>query len=597
MPPVRRLSTFIAWLRGSAFRSQLGVLVVYLALGVLVTWPHATYLAGKLPNIRDQAAYVWDMWWMAHQIEHLSWPYTSNLLWAPAGAPLAYHALEPLLGVLMFPITITLGPAFSVTLFSVALPGLIAYAMYRAARLWLDPLPAFATGAFFGFASMVDWRTWFHENLAAGILFLPIVLEVTVRLRRDPSRARAAVLGLVLGLMLLTDQESTVMGAIIVAVVLAGWVLPRPLWRNLGLVGLAAAVSVVVASPQIIAMIQQSAALGQPHATLGPDFVSGSAALPQLFAPSPRVGAFGLSGLAKLYYEGKTTEGMATFGVTLTVLALLGALVGWRRRRERTWLALWFCDCVLALGPVVFIGGQWHNLGVSTDYYGQQLSVLMPYTWFVRLPAMSSFRYASRFTPLGLLAASLLAGSAVGWIRARRAAALVPVAAVAALELGWSAPEPLGTMPAGLPAVDRAIKADHSHSVVVDVPLGFRSGTRIVGAPFPPEEEVEATLDGHPRAIGYLARMSAGTAASLETHRFYTDLIAMQFGKPISTAQVAAAKLDAERINVGWVLVWPHRRHQAPGLNPAKLVTFLSGTGFMFRYRADGVSVYQRVRG
>jgi len=596
MPPVRRLSTLIAWLRGSAVRSQLGVLVVYLALGVLVTWPHATYLAGKLPNIRDQGAYVWDMWWMAHQIEHFSWPYTTTLLWAPAGAPLAYHALMPLLGVLMFPITITLGPAFSVTLFSVALPGLIAYAMYRAARLWLEPLPAFASGAFFGLSSMVDWRTWFHENLAAGILFLPIVLEAAVRLRRDPSRGRAAVLGLLLGLMLCVDQESTVMGVIVVAVVLAHWLLPRPMWRNLGLLGLAAGVSVIVAIPQIIAMIEQSAALGQPQAKLGLDFVSGSAALPQLFEPSPRVGAFGLSGLAKLYYEGKTTEGMATFGVTLTILALLGALVGWRRRRERTWLALWLCDCVLALGPVVFLGGQAHTL-FGTEYDGQQLSVLMPYTWFVRLPAMTSFRYASRFTPLGLLAASLLAGSAVAWIRARRAAALVPVAAIAALELGWSTPTPDGTMPAGLPAVDRAIAADHSHSVVVDVPLGFRSGIRNVGAPFPAEEEVEATLDGHPRAIGYLARMSAGTAVSLTTHPFYTDLIAMQFGRPTTPAQIAAAKLDAERINVGWVLVWPHRRHQAPGLNPATLVTFLSETGFTLRYRADGVSVYQRVRG
>jgi hypothetical protein len=596
MAAVRRRIIFTASRCGSALRGDLGVLLVYVALGVVVTWPHATYLAGKLPNIRDQASYAWDMWWIAHQLEHFSSPFTTTLLWAPAGAPLAYHALMPLLGVIMFPITITAGPGVSVILFSVALPGLISYSMYRAARLWFDRLPAFASGAFFGLSSMVDWRTWFHMNLAAGILFLPIVLEASVRLRRSPSAGRAAVLGLVLGLMLLVDQESTVMGVIVAAVVLASWVLPRPLWPNLRLLGLAAAVGLIVASPQIYAMVKQSPTLSQPAATLSADFVSGSAALPQLFAPSPRVGAFGLSGPAKLYYEGKTTEGMATFGVTLTLLALFGAVVGWRRRRERIWLGLWVCDCVMALGPGVFLGGQFHTL-LSTEYQGQHLSLLMPYTWFVRLPGMANFRYASRFTPLGLLAAALLAGSAVAWIRTRRAAALVPVAAVAALELGWSAPEPLGTMPDGLLAVDRPIAADHSNSLVVDVPLGFRSGTRIVGAPFPPEEFVEATLDGHPRAIGYLSRMPASTAASLETHPFYTDLIAMQFGTSTGTTPIAAAKVDAERMNVGWVLVWPHRRHQAPGLNPAMLASFLNQTGFTLRYRADGVSVYRRVAG
>jgi hypothetical protein len=582
--------------RGSAFLGHLGLLLGYVALGVLVTWPHATYLAGKLPNIRDQGSYVWDMWWMAHQIEHLSSPFTTKLLWAPTGAPLAYHALMPLLGLIMFPVTVTAGPAFSVTLLSVVLPGLIAYTMYRAARLWLAPLPAFASGVFFGLSSMVDWRTWFHLNLAAGILFLPITLEAAVRLRRAPSAARSAVLGLVLGLMLLVDQESTVMGVILAAVALASWLLPRPSWRKLALLGLAGLVGLIVASPQIVAMLEQSSTLAQPPGVLAADYVSGGVALPQMFTPSPRVGAFGLNGLAKLYYQGKTTtEGMATFGVTLTLLALLGALVGWRQRRERIWSALWFCDCLIALGPVLFLGSHYHTLTAGTDYHGQDVSALLPYTWFVRLPGLSNFRYASRFTPLGLIAATLLAGSAVAWIRARRSSVLVLVAAAAVLELGWSTPEPRGAMPSGLPAVDRPIAADHSNSLVVDVPLGFRSGIRSVGAPFPPEEQVEATLDGHPRAIGYLSRMSASTAAALESHPFYMDLIAIQLGDPVGTAQIAA--VDAERMNVGWVLVWPHRRHMAPGLNPAKLARFLNLTGFTLRYRADGVSAYRRVGG
>jgi len=47
---------------------------------------------------------------------------------------------------------------------------------------------------------------------------------------------------------------------------------------------------------------------------------------------------------------------------------------------------------------------------------------------------------------------------------------------------------------------------------------------------------------------------------------------------------VTAARRNARRLNIGWVLLWYK--------NPA-LVQYLSQTGFQFVYRIDGVSVYQ----
>ena len=127
-----------------------GILLGYLALGVLVMWPRATYLTGTLPNTRDQGSYAWGMWWIAHQLEHFAGPFTTRYIFAPVGARLAYHALMPLVGLIMVPITLIAGAAFSVNLLTVLLPGLTAYAMYRAARLWLPPVGAFASGAFGG---------------------------------------------------------------------------------------------------------------------------------------------------------------------------------------------------------------------------------------------------------------------------------------------------------------------------------------------------------------------------------------------------------------------------------------------------------------
>ena len=55
---------------------------------------------------------------------------------------------------------------------------------------------------------------------------------------------------------------------------------------------------------------------------------------------------------------------------------------------------------------------------------------LMPYTWFVRIPGLSSFREADRLAILGLVPAALLAGAAVNWLRYHAKPLLVVVLAL-----------------------------------------------------------------------------------------------------------------------------------------------------------------------
>ena len=130
-------------LRAAAARPwarELAVLAGFLAAGVAVTWPLATYLTGRLPASRDVAIYVWDLWWVAHQVVHLQNPWSTTYLAAPVGLQLGYHTLVPLLGAVMIPVTLAFGPSAAYNLLLIVLPGLACYAMYRAARLWLpDP--------------------------------------------------------------------------------------------------------------------------------------------------------------------------------------------------------------------------------------------------------------------------------------------------------------------------------------------------------------------------------------------------------------------------------------------------------------------------
>ena len=600
---------------GNPVVRHLVILAGYLAAGIALTWPRFTYLTGgKLPATRDAGVYVWDFWWMAHQVAHLGNPWFTRFIAAPVGAQLGYHALMPLEGFVMLPVTLAFGPSASYNLLSILLPGLSCYAMYRAARLWLpSQTGAIAAGAFFGLASDMAWHDWYQMNLAAGALFLPVALEAAVRLRRNPRLWQAAILGAVLGASLLTDQQSAVLVALLVAAVLLPWLLERHArdgatgngaegstpWRAKAMAtAAAAAVALVVASPQIIAMAAQTRSGGAAYSLqqVAQYYTTSSSYLPGLFQPSPRVVGVGLRFLKPVAYGGPIGDGIPTFGLVLTVVAVIGLVVSWRRRSARLLALLWLGCAVLALGSTLRLGN--HTFVPFTEVWkGVRVSAIMPFTWFVQLPGMAGFREATRFTMLGLVPAALLAGAGVEWLRARSRWLLVPVLLLGLLEAGWGGDASVGAVWSGtrapavmrtaLPALDRPIAADHSSSVVVDIPFGIRGGIPLPGegSAFNPEDQVLATADGHPRAIAYLSRIPAPTLAAIRKNAFYLGLLKLEDAQNASSpALLSAARLNARRLHIGWVLVWS----QSPAVS-----SYLARTGFRLDYQADGVLVYR----
>ena len=135
---------------------------------------------------------------------------------------------------------------------------------------------------------------------------------------------------------------------------------------------------------------------------------------------------------------------------------------------------------------------------------------------------------------------------------------------------------------------------------MVDIPFGICGGHQVYGAQFPPEAQVHATADGHPRAVGFIARVPVPTIAGIRDHAFYAGLVRIWRGATRnSAAQVAAARLDARAMNVGWVLVWPQQHLRGSTLvhfrNPG-VIRYLGQTGFRLAYQADGVLAYRAAR-
>jgi len=576
-----------------AWARELLVLAAFLAAGAVATWPRASYLTGKLPRGPDQGEYVWNMWWIAHQVVHLGNPWFTSYLAAPAGIQLGYDTLTPLLGLMMTPVTLLFGPSASYNLLAIAIPGLAGYAMWRAARLWLSGwLGPVAAGAFYGLSGMLAFQDWYHQHTAAGCVFLPLTLEAAVRLKRAPTVRRGVILGVVLGASMLVDQEFSVLAVALAALVVIPWLARRPgaTAYRAALVG--AITSVVVAGPQLVVMIQGFA---QGHANPSAyQYAKFAAELPGMFGPSPRLAQLRLTSHAFLYRAHTPSEGLATFGIVLTVLALTGLAVSWHRHGARSLGLLWLGSAALALGPTLYFAGRQY-VPLAQTWHGAPVSLLMPDTWLIRLPLLSSFREPERFTLLGLVGAALLAGAAVDWLRRRSAAALIGLALLAALEVGWAT---RAAMPTSLPSLNGPIAADHSGSIVVDVPFGIH-GIPWYGNTISPFALVQATADGHPRGDSYTSWVPGSTLNAIRSHAFYAGLVAAHRGEQVSLARLAAARRDLASLHVGWVLVWtghwmaPDRPRAS--LHSATINRYLAATGFGLSYQADGVKVYRPV--
>ncbi len=485
-------------LQRSPVARHLLILVCYLVAGIAATWPRGAYLVqGRLQATRDAGVYVWDFWWMAHQVLHLSNPWYTRAIAAPVGAQLGYHALMPLDGVVMLPVTLLFGPSASYNLLSILMPGLMGYAMYRAARLWLPgQLAPLAAGAFYGLSAEMAWHAWYQLNLAAGVLFLPVALEAAIRLRRSPRWPQALFLGAAIGCSLLSDQESAVLVVILAAVVLLPWLLgargwdglvpaaspadtgpvdgspddggpdpggtgqggppgralaPQPLRTRLAAIGMTVVAALVVGSPQIAAMEAQTRSGGAyiPPQLVNFYYARSAAYLPSMFLASPRLASLS-SALRPITSPGATGDGVPTFGLIVTVLAVLGLATFWRRRTAWLFAVIWLGSAALALGTTLRIGNHVY-LPLGQEWQGVKVSDIMPFTWFVRLPGMAGFRESARILMMGFPAAAMLAGAGVYWLQKHSRVLFVVLLAAAALELGWQGSSATALMPTTLP--------------------------------------------------------------------------------------------------------------------------------------------------
>lgn len=547
-------------------------LVGYLGVLAVVAWPLLAGLGTRMQGLGDAGSFMWGFWWLREALATGQDPFVTDMIFAPVGTPLAFHTGMPLVAAASIPLQALTGTVVAYHLIVAATPVCSAMAAYALARdLRQPPAAAFVAGAAFGFApALVDRLAIEHLNLAV-VAWLPLGVLALRRALAHPSALRAAALGAVLALALWTDLTVLVFTVLAVAAYLAGWV-----WRHrrsdrawaAAVLRLwpATPVAGLLAAPLLVAMARVVLAGEYPEVPGLGGSTQYSADVASFVLPSTRHRWLG--GLVAPLYgtlQGRPLDGAATIGLVTLALAATGLWAARPRRREAAPVVWWaallaIAGVALALGPQLHVLGRTvAPLGLGTADEGP-ISPLLPFTWIQVVPVLEGLRSPVRFLTLTALGLALVAGAGFARLTAGRSrgVTVAAVVVVAALVAGESASAFPTLTTSRRPAVYEVIARDPSDALVVNVPLGFRSGVGNVGWQEGPPL-VWATTHGHPVAVGFGARTPVPRLAALGAQPLYRDLVALQTASadPVAgaAADPAAGRANALELGARYVVV------------------------------------------
>jgi hypothetical protein len=336
-------------------------------------------------NAGDQALFEWLLGYAAHAVTHLHNPLWTNLINVPDGVNLTVNTASTVLGVLLAPVTLLLGPPVAYFVALTANLALSGYAWYWffSRTLTVRPVAALVGGFFCGYAPGVVSHANGHLNFTAQFA-VPLILARVLAL---PDRTRVLRNGVLLGVLVVVQYslgaETLFFTGLGCAVLLVCWLLAgrREARANLLAAGRALALGCAVALiglgyPLWLQFFgrQTYHGTGFNQAVHSEDIAA--------YAAFPRLSLAGLVGLGTGLAPNPTEEN-SFFGVPLLLVAGAVAvlLLRYADRRRRALVAALTATglifAVLSFGPVV-------------KFEGRITQTALPYRWLAGLPLFDS---------------------------------------------------------------------------------------------------------------------------------------------------------------------------------------------------------------
>ncbi len=321
---------------------------------------------------------------------------------------------------------------------------------------------------------------------------------------------------------------------------------PPPIKAALRFAAVAAIASVLPLSPVLYALGHRLRDGGALH---GPIYWRSSPPgvdLAAFFMPNPNQPLFG--GPWRLWLDaqpGRYAENVASFSI-VGLLVVVVALLRYRFKFPRVWLALLVCFTALALGPFIRVGG---------------FNTFVPGPWALLryLPIVGATRTPARYAVVAMMAFAVVFGRALAHIAdaqpARRRTVLAIVGCAMAFEL-VPAPRPL--YPARYPDIYRRIAEDPRDVRVLELPFGIRDGERSAGN-FTAASQFYQTLHEKQLVGGYLSRISRREFRRQEEFPTLLGLMRLSEGRPLPQSRAAQIEQNARsfptRRRLGYVVI------------------------------------------
>jgi hypothetical protein len=541
-----------------------------LALGLFAaTWAHPfSHVIGDGP---DPPVFIWYLRWVPFALSHGLNPLFTNYVDFPDGINLMWQTSVPLLGVLLAPITLTLGPIFAYNLLMTASMAFAAWCAFLAFRRHVAHAWAAALGGLlFGFSPYMLAQSLGHPHV--GVVFIcPLLLiafeETVLRQRRSAFRlggvvgALAAAQSLISEEVLLTEVLVAGMALAILVGLHPEQVRPRAGYV-LKVVGVAAGVLVLVgAGPLWMQFLGPQAVHGTlPSSNVFVTDVAGLLLPTSLQAAAPAA----LTAVTDRF-SGSQYEAGAFLGLPLLVLLVLGVVRSWRVPSVQVASMLAALAAALSLGVTLHIGGLTTGipagllaiafLAVIRTHVGRLTPAIFGLVWvgLATVPVLNNVVASRLMLYVFLFGGLLLSVFADRWNFASRRRTLA-AAAIATLALVTLLPRlPFETSASGVPAFFSFAGASSisTDSVALVVPYAHDFESRAM------LWQVSAGLR-FKMPEGYANR--PGPALDPSPTTLGLDLMAMQQGMPapaVSADYRATSLAELRRWQVQTVILGP----------------------------------------
>jgi hypothetical protein len=612
-----------------SYRRDLFLLMVYLLLAIVLTWPTITHLNTHLPGDGgDDPAIAWNLWWIKYALLNQGQnPFQTDFMFYPIGINLAFYTLTVLNAVTALPFTLNLGVVTASnlhTLFTFVVGGYGTFLLVRYVLTHLTTadhrsrpteeslltsgqrpagdnlmwISAAIAGGLYAFASSKLFYVALGQFNITSNHWVPFAVLYILRTRHNPHRLKNPLMaGLFLTLQAWAEITYATFILVFIALYWLYWVSlytlsfvhkrqkPMPRFSQSPILHFRAAIVMgltfaIGLSPILAQMLPDMLAEGDFFVEGSGFAETFSADLLGFFIPTMHHPLLG--GLITQTNITDFNKGQHIYiGFTLLGLMLISLFTGYHHREIRFWLIAAFIFALLCLGPVVTINGQ------ATGIPG-------PFVILQNLPFFKGNRYPSRYSVMLMLSLSVLAGFALTRIGhcfgknfrihagARRVThhasritypflLLIPLLFLLFLFEHLSLPLPQSDI--RVPAPYQIIAADPDDFTVLDIPFAWRNGFRITGA------LTTQFMVGQFYQTTHQKRLLQGNTSRNPEFKFQyftnapvlNSLLALETGHPLPTEQQQADQAIAAEVlhffDINYIVVRPYTHPRYDGTN------------------------------